>query len=189
MAVKTQVIKKKKKSWVKLVAPEFLGNAFLGESLIQDKQDLVGKYLSLNLSNFTNDMKKQSIIVKFKAVSIVDNQAHTNVVGLELTNSYVKRLVRRGKSKVDDSFIVHTRDNKKLRVKPLIITNTRTNNSIQSKIRVEAKALIIEAVKSLSADEFFESIISTKIQRDLKDKLSKIYPLRYVDLYKCYFEK
>ncbi|MFT4282964.1 MAG: hypothetical protein ACMXX6_00910 [Candidatus Woesearchaeota archaeon] len=189
MAVKTQVAKKRKKSWVKIVAPQFLGNAFLGESLVQDKEDLVGKYLSLNLSTFTNDMKKQSIIVKFRAISVVDNQAQTNVVGLELTNSYMKRLVRRGKSKVSDSFVANTRDNKKLRIKPLIITNSKTNNSLQSKIRVEAKALILESVKKLSADEFFENIINTKIQRDLKDKLSKIYPLRYVDMYKCSIEK
>ncbi len=181
MAVTTN-IKRKKKSWVAMYAPNYLNKAFLGETLTADRQAVVGKTLTLNLSIFTKDMKKQSTDVTFKVKSVVENNALTDVVGVSLTNSYIKRLVRRGKSKVEDSFEVTCKDNSKLRLKPIVVTNNVVNQSITTKIRHIVKEQLTELVKSNSAQGFFEILFKQKAQKELKDKLSKVYPLRYVDL-------
>lgn len=181
MAIKS-TIKKKKKVWIPMYAPKFLNESFLGESLVSDKQAMIGKSLTLNLSIFTRDMKKQSTDVSFSVKSIVDNKGITEVTGLSLTNGYVKRLVRRGKSKVEDSFTVKSKDGHTLRIKPIVVTNNVVNQSVGSKIRAVTKEKLIGLVESNNADEFFELLLQQKSQKELKDVLSKLYPLRYVDV-------
>lgn len=185
MAIKS-TIKKKKKVWIPMYAPKFLNESFLGESLVSDKQAMIGKSLTLNLSIFTRDMKKQSTDVSFKVKSIVDNKGITEVTGLSLTNGYVKRLVRRGKSKVEDSFTVKSKDGRTIRLKPIVITNNVVNQSVASKIRALTKEKLTELVEKHSAEEFFELLLQQKSQKDLKDILSKLYPLRYVDVRVAY---
>ena len=181
MAV-TSNIKRKKKSWVPMHAPKMLNDALLGETLVSDKKDVIGKVLTLNYSIFTKDMKKQNLDVLFKVISIVDDKAQTRIHGLSLTNSYVKRLVRRGKSKIEDSFTVKTNDGLNIRIKPLVITNNTVNSSLATKIRLLVKERLEKFVSSNGLDDLFETLLKQKIQKELKDELSKLYPLRYVDI-------
>lgn len=181
MAVNTST-KRKKKVWVPIYAPKMLNDAYLGESLVSDKDAMVGKSLTLNLSIFTRDMKKQSTDVSFRVKSVVDNKGLTDVTGLSLTNSYVKRLVRRGKSKVEDSFLAVTKDGFTLRIKPIVITNNLVNSEIKSKIRSIAKEELTNLAAGNNVEDVYEVLLAQKIQKELKDKMSKLYPLRYVDV-------
>jgi small subunit ribosomal protein S3Ae len=181
MAV-TSNVKRKKKVWVPMYAPEFLNKAFLGESLVSDREAMVGKSLTLNLSIFTRDMKKQSTDVTFRVKSIVEGKGLTEIVGVALTNSYVKRLVRRGKSKVEDSFTTTTKDGFTVRIKPVVITNNLVNAGVATRIRALAKEELTNLANNEHVDSFFEILLAQKVQKELKDKLSKIYPLRYVDV-------
>lgn len=184
MATKQKLVKKKKKVWIQIEAPELFSNVSLGETLVSDKESVINKSLTLNQGTFTNDIKKQNLLVKFKVDSLVDNKAKTKVSGLELTGSYIKRLVRRGKSKIEDSFIIVTQDGKKARIKPVLITNMLANKSILSKIRNNTKDKITELAKTKSFEDLFSLIVRGNVQKDLKSELSKVYPLRYVDIKK-----
>lgn len=178
----TSNVKRKKKVWVPMQAPEFLNKAFLGESLVSDREAMIGKSLTLNLSIFTKDMKKQNIDVSFRVKSIVDGKGLTEIVGLALTNSYIKRLVRRGKSKVEDSFTAKTKDGFTVRIKPVVVTNNLVNAGVATKIRALAKEELTNLANNEHVDSFFEILLAQKVQKELKDKLSKVYPLRYVDV-------
>ena len=183
MAVKTKG-KQKKKVWVSVYAPEILNKAFLGETIVSEPQSLIGRKMTLNMSTVTGDMRKQNMEVKFLVTGVVDHKASTEVVGTSLTNSYLKRLVRKGKSKIADSFVIKTKNGSDIRVKPAIVTNKITSSSLNTRLRLEAKSLLEELAKTKSDSELFNLQISQKIQKELKDKLSKIYPLRYVDISK-----
>ncbi len=172
---------RKKKEWVPLYAPETLKRAFLGDTLIKEDKEIEGKNITLNMATAVGDMKKQHLELTFKVVSFVDNKGHTEITGTSLTSSYVKRMVRKGKTKVEDSFLAKTSDNKTLRVKPIIITHSKTTNSIASKMRVKARELLTELVSKKQASEVFDLVVNNKVQKDLKDKLSKVYPVRYAD--------
>ncbi len=181
MATK-KAMKKAKQSWIPMHAPEFLNKAYLGDTLAKGEESLPGKTLTLNMSTFTNDMKKQNAEVSFVIKSVVDKKALTDMTGMKLTNSFVKRLARKGRSKVEDSFTVKSQNGKNLRVKPVIITTNKTTNSLNSRIRLEAKSLITEYVSKHKDEDIFSDIMNQKIQKELKQSLSKIYPLRNVEI-------
>ncbi|MGV8162342.1 MAG: hypothetical protein ACP5N2_03370 [Candidatus Nanoarchaeia archaeon] len=189
MATKNIAIKKKKKIWLSVYSPEFLGNIFLGESHVYGKEDLVGKTLNLNLATITNDMKKQNINVSFRIIDVVDNKGQTKLTNYMLVPSYIKRLVRRKRDKIEDSFLAKTKDGRVVRVKPVAITNSDTYNSIISKVRLGMKALIKNALKEKTFEEFVTDLMSMKFQKEMKDKLNKIYPLKYVDVRQILLEE
>jgi len=183
MAVKNVSTKKKsKKVWVSIHAPEVFNKAFLGESYVYLKEDLIGKPLNLNLSTFINDMKKQNINILFKVAAIQEGKGLAEIMGLVLNQSYIKRLVRRGKNKVEDSFLAKTSDNKTIRVKPIIITNSKTHQSVVSKLRLDTRAHLKRMIKTMTLDSFIKELTDLRLQKEIKEKLQKIYPLRYFDV-------
>ena len=47
---------------------------------------------------------------------IKENKAYTQFKGYELVSNYIKRIIRGGRSRVDDSFFANTSDNVKIRI-------------------------------------------------------------------------
>ncbi len=188
MAVKKTTARKRKKNWYEMVSPDVLDNRFIGESLLYEAKDLMGKTIKVNLSTLLNDMKKQGIDAGFKVVSIKDNKGITEFTGIYHTNSSMKRIVRRGRDKIEDSFLAKTKNGKTIRIKPIIITSSKTSNSAISMIRGEAKKTLMIKAKSMNHDAFFKELIHQKTQKEIKDALSKIYPLRFVDVRQAYLE-
>jgi ribosomal protein S3AE len=113
MATKNIVVKKKKKVLLSIYSPESMGNLSLGESFVYEKEELIGKTLSLNLATITNDMKKQNINVTFKVIGVADNKGKTELIDYVLVSSYIKRMIRRSREKIEDSFLARTRMEKK----------------------------------------------------------------------------
>jgi ribosomal protein S3AE len=100
------------------------GNAYLGETLVAEPGEMLGKTIVTNLMDLTKSIKQQNINIRFKVNGVKENDAFTEVVEYEMNPSSIRRLVRRNIAKLDDSFIVSTSDGKYVRVKPLVITRS-----------------------------------------------------------------
>lgn len=179
---KTTTTKVKKKKWFPIYSPNSFGDALLGESYVAEAEDLNGKYITSNLSTITKSMRKQSVNIQFKVTSVVEGKGQTETVGYSLINAAVKRLVRRGRDKISDSFLAKTKDLKVLRFKPIIVTQNHGTNSVQSAVRLEARRLIREYAFTKTVEEIFKEVADSKIQRTVKEACTKIFPLRGVDL-------
>lgn len=182
MATSKDTIKKKKRNWYEIHASKALRGAFLGETTVYAKEQVVGKRIKLNASTFTNDIKKQNIDAYFVVTTFTENKANAELIGVSLTNSYVKRLVRRGKTKIEDSFLARSKEGKVLRVKPIAITNSKTDKSITSRIRLELRAMMRKMLKETASEDFLADVLNQKFQREIKEVLSKIYPLKFIDI-------
>ncbi|MBU4502393.1 MAG: hypothetical protein KKA79_07385 [Nanoarchaeota archaeon] len=179
MAVKGS--KKQKKTWFNIVTPKEFGNHVIGETLAVEPQKLVGKYVKIGLMALMNDPKKQNIKMKFKIKNVTEKTATTEVIRYEVVPGYIKRMVRKGRAKVEDSFITETKDKVRIRIKPVIITRSKTQRSVLAEIRRKAKEFIIERLKSQNFSEFLNDSITTKNQRDMKDALKKLYPIAFCE--------
>lgn len=182
MAVTKSKKKRRKKKWFKVVAPKILNHAELGESHVYTEDDLIGKSLKVNQSTITNNMRNQNVELHFKIISTADQIGQTDLTGITLTGGYLKRLVRKGRDKIEDSFLVKTQNQKDVRVKPVVLTNTRANNRVKQTLRRMAKEFITEYAKKMPHDKFFNSVIKNRLQKEMKEHLSDIYPLKYVDI-------
>ena len=171
-----------KKLWHPIVAPKIFRNIALGETIVYDPEKIVGKKLSQNLMTLTNDVKRQNIKINFEVTKVEDNKAHTEIIGYDMVQSSVKRLVRRDINKIDMSFTCTTSDKKTIRIKPILITRSATSNSVVTKIRKNAQEYLVNHISKMSYDNFTNDLIGHKLQSGLKVILNKIHPLRICEI-------
>ena len=174
---KPQGAKKKKKIWYNIIPPEDFGAEPIGETSAYEGTPVEGRTLKISLMELTNDMKKQNIGVTFRVREVSEKKALADLVKYELMPFYVRRMMRKGRDKVEDSFICSVKDGIKVKVKPFMITKTKVQNSILTALRKQARDFVASNAASQSFMEFMGSVITTKMQKSLREHLKKTYPL------------
>ena len=171
-----------KKEWYPILAPKIFQNVILGETPVYDPQQMIGKGITKNLMNLTNDVKRQNINIGFKIVGVQNGKAITDIVGYYMVQSSIRRMIRRNIEKIVMSFPCKTSDNKDLRVKPLLITRSATTGSVATKMRKNAQDFLVRYIGSVSYDNLINDLVDHKLQNSLRKILSKIYPLRVCEM-------
>lgn len=167
----------KKKKWCQIVATKEFNDAVIGETTYLEPDNLIGRTVQVSLMELTNDIKKQHMKLIFKVEGIKDNHAITSVVAFEVSPLYIRRMVRREKKKIDDSFIVETKDNVKVRIKTFFVTKAMTSNRTVTDLRKKARLILTEEIKKLDYNSFVLAVVSYEIQKKLHSELKKVYPL------------
>jgi small subunit ribosomal protein S3Ae len=176
--VKKIGIKKKKKSWYNIISPKSFGSVELGETLAVDKDSVLGKNITMNLSLITKSGKDQKVNMSFIVDGIKEDKAHTKAIGFKLEPSYVKRMARKGKSKIDNSFNLKSKDDVNLVLKILIITRTKITRGIRSDVHHACQKYLEEAVVKYSFEDLLSVVLSKEFSLAIKKELSsKVYPL------------
>lgn len=179
---KKEFIKVKKKKWIEVIAPEKYNKQVIGESLVEDSTTLMDRKLKVNLMTLTRDMKKQSITARFQVKEIKENKAFTKLIGFDIIPSAVRRLVRRRKNRVDNSIILKSKDNIKFRIKPIVITQHRISRAVSCDLRKAVQEMLTESASKMDYEAFLELILLNRLQKELKQKIHKICPVRMVEI-------
>lgn len=179
---KASELKQKKKIWYEILAPREFNNLVIGETMAFSSDSLIGRATNFNLANLTRDMKKQNMMVRFKIKEVKDGKALTESIGYNMVPAYVKRVVRTGRSKIDDSIEFVTKDKIKVRVKPLILTRTVVKKSVVKHLRKESRIFLKEFIEKQDYSGIFSSITSYNLQRKLKNHLKKVSPIAVCDI-------
>lgn len=171
----------KKKKWFTIVAPKEFNGMNLGLTPAWQAADVKGRTIWVNLMQITNDPRKQNINLQFKMKEAMEDKVDTETITYEISNAYIKRVVRAGKDKVEDSFVCTTKDNVKVRLKPLIITANNTKKSVLMSLRKATREFVDKAVTETSFPDLISAVINGQVQKDLRMSLKKIYPLNVCD--------
>ena len=85
------------------------------------------------------------------------------------------------KKKSDTPFIEWnssiTKDEKKVRIKPIVITKNKTKGQIASRLRNELRQYLLKHINTLSMEELFQSCINHTLQNSIRENIKKIYPI------------
>jgi ribosomal protein S3AE len=173
---KKKTLKTRKKLWHTIVCPDLFGEQVLGESLVDDTRLLIGKILKINLMTILGDPKSQTVNLSFKIEKIDEGKGIASVRGYHLTPSILKRVIRRGKNRVDDSFIFKTKDGLTVKVKPLIITKSKTTNSVTTEMRKQAHDYLKKTIASKTLSQCVQDLVNRKFQNHIKSLMVKLYP-------------
>ena len=174
--------KVKKKTWVPIHAPASFNNILLGESHVTEKEQVLTKSVTSNLMIVADDPRKQSYTVRFDVTDLKDGKANTQVISIGMTPSAVKRLIRRHRDKIMDSFVTRIAGDRLIRVKPLIITRNPSSKAAQTEIRLKVKETLRDMYKKMKFDDIVQDVIQVKTQRLLKDICGKTHPIRTADI-------
>lgn len=172
----------KKKKWFTIYAPEILKKIVIGETPANDASYLNKRTIKLSLMAITSDPKHQNFDIILEIDKITGLSASTRIKKYEMSASAIKRFVKRGRDRIDDSFVIDTKDGIKIRIKPLLITKENTTGSIIKKLRKYTKDLVIKQVRSSTYDVLMQDIISGKFTKQIKSSLNKIYPLKSFEI-------
>ena len=171
-----------KKHWVSVYSTHEFGKNEIGEVPYTEIKTLNGRVLKINLYLLTNDSRKQNAEIAFKIINSDGKTANTEVLGYKILNAYIKKVIRKGKEKVDDSFVCETKDKVKVKVKPFFITKNKTKASVVTSIRHEIRKIVSEVCKDNDFEKIIREIISNNLQRNLKQEIKRIYPLNLFEI-------
>ncbi len=173
----TSRVKIKKKAWVRIVAPASFGQQEIGETYVESSESMIGRNVDVNLRELTGNVKDQSAYARFRMIKAEGNTLHTEPVGYSLTPSYVKRLVRKNTSRLDDYFEFTTKASEKVVAKTIMVTRSKVQRSVQKALRVKLKEVLQQELRRTDFSGFISMLVSGKIRKQLTP-LNKITPLR-----------
>lgn len=180
--IKTVAVKALKKSWYQIIAPQLFNNIMLGQSLVTEPSLLLNKTVAANAMSITGDMKKQQITITFKVIDVKDGHGFTSIEAFEVNPTFIKRLVRRSRNKLDMSFPATTKDNVRVRIKPVLLTKSKTSSGICAALRKKTHDFLIKQIKALTFEEVIHDLLSAKLQTSIRNEIKRIYPVKNAEI-------
>ena len=174
----------KAKNWYNIVAPPSFDSVTVADTLSESPESLINRVTGVSLQDITNDFRKSHIVLYFKVHNVEENNAHTQFVGHTLTSDYLRRLIRRRRSKIDGVYDVTTKDGAQVRVKPFATTDKRIQNSQKRVVRESMKKTLMDQASKSTMSEFVGQIIDGKTGSDIYKNCKKLYPVKRVEIYK-----
>jgi small subunit ribosomal protein S3Ae len=172
----------RKKRYFSILAPKVFQERELGQTLAYEPGELNGRCISANLMMLTGNIKRQNINMTFRVNKVQGDTAFAIVERYEVVPSAIKRKVRRQKDRIDASFDCITKDNKRIKIKPMIVTNSMVSRSIKSALRKEMIRTIALGTRTIDYDTVVVDIINEQFQRNIWASINKISPVRSVDI-------
>ena len=182
MAAKKQVktVKKKKKHWYPILASKEFRNVEIGECLLDDPNLLKGRKIAANLMTLTREPKKQNTKIKFVVDSVEDNKGITSICGYETLPTHIKRISKKSKTKIEDSFLFKTKDNKTVRFKIMATSKNLASRQVKTSIRLKSREVINDMGKKTNYNDFVRSILNYGTQTEIKKNVKKILPVKNI---------
>ena len=174
----------KAKNWYQIQAPSLFDNVPISETLSDKPDSLIGRVTQISMQDLTNDFRKSHIKLFFKINKVEESTASTYFKGHTLTSDYLRRMIRRRKSRVDGVYDVETKDGAYLRVKPFAITEKRIQNSQKKLIRNVMKETIVNNGKTKTLNELLKEILEGRTGSEIYKNCKKFYPVKRVEIHK-----
>ena len=176
----------KAKGWYNILAPPAFDSVTVADTLADSPDSLIDRVTGVSLQDLTNDFRKSHITIFFKINKVEENNAYTQFVGHTLTSDYLRRMIRRRRSKIEGVYDVITRDGAVCRVKPFATTDKRIQNSQRKVVREAMKKTIEDSAKTHTLSEFIRDILDGKIGGDIYKNCKKLYPVKRIEINKTH---
>jgi small subunit ribosomal protein S3Ae len=174
----------KSKGWYAVLAPPTFDSVQIADTLSDGPSSMMGRVAEISLQDLTNDFRKSHIKLFFRINKVEETNAYTQFVGHTLTSDYLRRMIRRRKSKVDGVYDITTRDGAVLRVKPFATTDKRIQNSQKKVVREAMKKTLFDQGTTSTLSEFVKAILDGKTGSDIYKNCKGFYPVKRIEIYK-----
>lgn len=174
----TARVKTKKKAWFTIVAPPLFNQQEIGETYLGSPQEAVGRAMRYNVKELTGNIKDQNMYLTLRLENIVGTVIHTHVLGCEITPVSIKRMIRKDAERIDDCYIVHTKEGASVVIKSVLITLRKVQRSLQTRLRKMLQEALREEALGVDFPQFVGNVITGKVKATVLKKLNTVYPLR-----------
>ncbi|MCL4447328.1 MAG: 30S ribosomal protein S3ae [Candidatus Thermoplasmatota archaeon] len=182
IATKKVKDKWKAKSWYTILANDSFGKKEIGSSPASSPEEMVGRVSEASLSDITGDYKQSHVKLFFRVTKTEGDRAFTEFEGHEINQDYIRRMIRRRKTRIDLVVDAVTSDNVNIRIKPLIIVDRKVINNVETGIRNKIAEFLKAKVKEQPVGQFVVYMLSPQIYNDLYDQIKVIYPAKKIEI-------
>ena len=172
----------KEKTWFKIYAPEMFNSIELGETPATTPDELRDRITEATVQDLTGDFSKMHIKLRFKANNIKGSEVHTQFIGHDLTNDYVRRLTRRKRTKTEHVVDAVTKEGYKIRVKPMVVTERRIQSSQETSLRNVMVSVVRSQASTMLLPEFIKAIVSGDMAKEISNATKIIIPMKKVEI-------
>jgi len=166
-----------KKRWYSLKAPAVFNNVEIGETTAVEPEKLPGRSVKVNLSLLMRKPKAQNVEVTFRIAEVKGSEAITEFEKIEIVAPFIKRLVKRAKSRIDDSFVCETKDGIKVRLKPIVLLRGKVQRGTQTDIQSKVRESLTNSTKELTLNQLLDKVLVGELSKALKGELKNIYTI------------
>ena len=178
----------KAKTWYKIYSPENVGKVYLGDTVSDEPEKLIGRVINTPLSELVNDYTKQNVKMKFAVTNVAGDAAYTSFIGHELARDFIRSLVKRRTSRIDCIINFLSKDGYKVRATVTCFTLARADQSTQHEIR----SILTQDVLTFGIENelgvFVNNIINGDLAKELFKKVKELHPVRRVEVIKTKVE-
>ena len=185
MASQKGIEKWKQKKWYDLYAPHIFDDKIICKMPANDDNSAVGRNINIALSQLTGNPAHAytNVVLKVSEVS-EGTAAKTNVAKIELLNSYIRSLVRRGRSVSNAILQSNSKDSVPMVAKIIVVTSRKTTHANIIKMRKMAGEYVASHFPETDSAAIVGSVINGSMQAELTKKLGKIVPINKVEIKK-----
>lgn len=140
-------------------------------------KDIENKTIKFDL---TRQLKGKSVEGDFR-IQIKDNKAIAQPFRLKLMSYFIRRMIRKRISYVEDSLHMPSQESM-LIVKPFLITRKRVSRAVRKTLRNKCKNWLEDYISQKTNEEIFTEILSNRMQKSLSLILKKTYPLSLCEI-------
>ena len=173
MAQTTKVITKKKKFFsvdIPLIKSEI---ELVGNSI----EELNNRTIKLDL---TRQLRGKSVEAVLR-IKTEKNSATAYPIKMVLMPYFIRRMIRKRISYVEDSFTAPTQESL-VKVKPFLITRNKVSRAVRKTLRNLTKNWIEDYFAERKDEEIFDDLLTNRLQKPLSLKLKKTYPLSLCEI-------
>ncbi len=171
-----------KKNWYPVISPTAFGEKEIASVAAVKPETLVGRKMSVTLSDLTGNFRDYRTKVRLKIVGMEGGKARTVYAGQEMVREQVARLVRRWSSRIDNVEPVILADKSNVVVKTLTVSRRRVNTSVKKDLRALISQKIHEQAAKTNLDDFIKEVNTGVFSKAVYSGLSKVYPVRAVEV-------
>ena len=183
---KSSTEKWRSKKWYTVKAPAIFDSKEVGQIVSSDEENLKNRVIIVNLSSLVSSALPNLPFtnVKLRVINVVGSSGETKFIGHELLSSYVKSLIRRRRSLIQNVEDVNTSDNKKIRIKTICITQNKVSEQTKRDIRKAIATKLKEVALSLTLDEFCLEMLFGKLSTKVFNAAKIIAPIKRFEIKK-----
>ncbi|MEM0268288.1 MAG: 30S ribosomal protein S3ae [Candidatus Korarchaeum sp.] len=175
------------KTWYNVYAVDIFPNQWIGETLADDPENLIGRNVEVVVRDITGDFMHEKYKLWFKIFKVDGNRAYARFIREMLNKDYLRSIVQRRSSRIDVQSEELTKDGSYVRVFTLVITLTRIRSSQKHAIRKDIDNYIRSVIPNYTVEELVRSFIfgnPLPITSEMQRIASKVAPVKYVELRK-----
>lgn len=184
---KSKVVDKwKTKVWYSVLAPEMFEGKEIAEVVASDEKLLQNRIVKCSLMEMIGSGSQNAMFtaLSFRVHEVKGKNAHTKLIGHEISPSYIRTLARRGKTLIHIALPVKTKDDGAVNIKLVVVTGARVSANTKKNMLNTTRDEVLKAAADLSYDQLMQDVLYGRLASKIFNKLKQITYMKRVEVRK-----